>query len=60
MGSAVPRAVLRSCRATESAVLAQWSLCLTGYKRALLNGPGVSVIGVGAFDDGRVTSGDHK
>lgn len=31
----------------ESAVLAQWSLCQTGYKSAFLYGPGIAAIVLG-------------
>lgn len=44
----------------DSAVLAWWSLCQTGYKPDFLNGQGIAVLGIGDGNDGRGTPGDQK
>lgn len=41
----------------ESAALAEGSLCPTGYKRVLLNGPRVFVIGARGCEDGKGHTG---
>lgn len=41
----------------ESAALAEGSLCPTGYKQALLNGPRVFVIGARGCEDGKGHTG---
>lgn len=58
--SASQSSFAKSVGMRECAVLAQGSLCQTGYKPAFLNGPGIAVIGVGDGNDGRGTPGNQK